>query len=136
MCLYIDNIKTEQELAKDVPVWTFYKLFLKRDNPEIKILRTPYRDFEVRSSGIKSIPNNEIIDQCGNISIWGGVFHARVDEKSIKQDMGWVDCFLPHLVPVCLPILVKKEDIVAFGIQDDVAVMSYEITQEVWDKID
>jgi hypothetical protein len=132
MCLYVDLISTQKELAKDTPLWTFYKTFVRKKG--IPYIETPYHEFKVHGPGIIQIPEPiKSRDLTGVVGIERGIFNARTKEEATKQDKFYAEYFTRgEFTCVCVPIIVKKEDIIAFGILEDVGILAYEITQEVW----
>ena len=128
MCLYIDRIKTEQELAKDIPERVFYKLFVRRKG----CIETPYWGYRVDKPGVLTVVNP--VSSTNGVWVNEGAFHARTAEGAIKQDKFYAEYFTKgEYTCVCMPIRVKKEHLVAFGGQEDVAVTAYEITKEAWE---
>jgi hypothetical protein len=132
MCLYVDHFLTKKLLSEDKSEWIFYKLFLKR----LGYLETPYQGYKVTQPGVVTILNpvsaKDILEQ-HSISIEQGVFHARVTAGATSEDRYWVEYFCKGEYKIaCVPILVKKDKIVAFGIKDDIGITEYKITEDTW----
>jgi len=130
MCLYIDALKTERELCNE-ETRTFFKLFIK----ESDYLKTPYMSFIIRVPGQIILPNPE--KQDSSYIIEKGAFHARTSEISLKIDIFFSKFFERdnNGEHVSLPIEVTHKDIIAYGIQNDVALRSYRITKKTWDSV-
>ena len=134
MCLYVDKITTLQELEKEFDTKTFFKLFILKKTH----LETPYLNFEVRGPGrielphgVQPLSSEEAINRS---IIQGSAFHARATEDALKIDRFWVE-FFNKGDAISLPVTVRKEDIICFGLQDQVAVKAYEILKESWLRI-
>lgn len=130
MSLYVSRRVTEIEL-KDTSSRVFYKVFLKQS----KCLKTPYHKYIVNNYGVITVSNPiKRGDLKSGDLISGGAFHARIDIKSTKQDKFYADFFeLGETVTV--PIYVRYEDIIVYGLQDSVAIIAYEIKRDVWNGI-
>jgi hypothetical protein len=139
MCLYVDKITTIQELEKEFDTRTFYKLFiLKKDGPKPTHIESPYLDFKIRWPGRVELPwsayrltSEEALDR---VIVTDRAFHVRATEEALKIDRFWVEFFdkAKKENVVSLPVTVRKEDIICFGLQDQVAVKAYEISKESW----
>lgn len=130
MCLYISKWKTDQE-SKDKSKRTFFKLFIKESDH----LKTPYQSFVIKKAGRVVLPSKEFRERIYDIIGEEG-FHARTTEEAIKMDIFYYEYFHKEKAEhVIIEIEVNPEDIVAYGIQNDVAFKSYTIPQDVWNKI-
>jgi hypothetical protein len=133
MCLYIDKITTERKLAESVAEEVFYKLFLKRE----KHIESPYHYFKVLGPGVITHPNPTTWKEAKElVGLETGIFNARTTEEATKQDKFWAEYFTREEYScVCIPIIVKKEDIIAFGILNDVGVRAYKICEGTWESL-
>ena len=61
-------------------------------------------------------------------------FHARITEEALKMDIFFAEFFKRDKMGelIKLPIKVTYNDIIAYGIQNDVAFKAYTITEESW----
>ena len=125
MCLYVNHIKTEKELENRASR-IFYKIFIRASD----YLSTPYWSFRVDNPGKYTLAN--AVSYTGQEMIGKGVFHARTRKSALKQDLFYCE-FFECGKPVVVPIHADIEDILAFGVQDDVALRTFTITKETWD---
>jgi len=138
MCLYIDRITTQQELEKEFDTRTFYKLFILNKN----FIQTPYFDFKIMKPGLVAMPDALTLDEITDesmVMVQGRAFHVRTTESALKLDKFWVKFFnkadFSKGEVISLPVIVQKKDIICFGLQDQVAVKSYNISEECWSLI-
>jgi hypothetical protein len=131
MCLYVDLSKTKKELEKSENIWTFWKLYIKYKDR----LETPYFSFVIKKFGIYKIENPIALKDVNANMVGNRAFHARLCEESLKQDLFYADFFKCGEVCINVPIKVKKKDIIAFGMMDNVCFRAYEILKETWDSI-
>ena len=131
MCLYVDKLTTLLELKRDFTTVTFFKWFI----PKGSHLLTPYRDFKITKPGLVTLPDTrgpllyeEIVD---GFMVQGRAFHARTNEAITKRDKFYAE-FFDKGDGICLPIEVRKEDIICFGLEDHVSVSAYNISEESW----
>jgi len=96
--------KTEAEL-KDRSVRTFYKTFVKKEN----YIESLYLKYKVKEPGKIRVPPEKI----NTDMIGAGVFHARLKQENIQNDKPWFD-FMEIKNFVCIPIIVRIEDVVAY----------------------
>lgn len=127
MCLYVSHGKTEQKLAEPPPAspHMFYKVFVKTDTHLI----SPYWSFKIDRPGRIYIPHPAILD--GQEMIGKGAFHARTHEGALKQDAFYCE-FFDRGEPVEIIIHALQEDIIAYGVQDDVALKGFIISFTSW----
>jgi hypothetical protein len=136
MCLYVNVSKTEQELKNPEPR-VFFKIFVKAKDcpftPYAKdCLFTPYWKYSIYQPGTVIVPHPVLFE--GQPMINENAFHARTTEKALKQDSFYCEYF-DRGKPLNVTINANHEDIIAFGIQDDVALKAYTITKETWNLI-
>lgn len=127
MCLYVNVSKTEQELKNTEPR-IFYKVFVKAKDH----LLTPYWTFSIHEPGKVIIPDPVSLGMHPMIN--GDAFHVRTTEGALKQDAFYCEYF-DRGKPINVTINANHEDIIAFGVQDDVALKAYTITEETWNSI-
>ena len=127
MCLYINYIETLKEL-KNKNLRTFYKIFVKVSNYII----TPYWSFKVSRPGEYRLMTAQSLKEQGMIN--EGAFHARTKKGALQQDIFFCE-FFEKGQPIIIPINVKTEDIIAFGMVNDVAFKAFTVTDEAWNSI-
>ena len=132
MCLYIDYKLTNNLVREGSEDWIFHKLFIKYKGSSF--IETPYHNYKVYGPGlIEARLTFEIRDILDKGYLEGGLFHARTSIEATKQDTFWVEYFTKgEFKTICLPIKVKISQIICFGMQDDVGISAYEISEENW----
>lgn len=129
MCLYVNRIKTEQELKnKCVIPFTFYKVFIKISDH----LLSPYWSFPIQKPGRIIMPDPVLLGE--QEMIGKDAFHARTRKEALKHDSFYCG-FFERGEPVEVIIHANHKDIIAFGIQDDVALKAFTITFSDWSSI-
>jgi hypothetical protein len=133
MCLFVDRKQTKHFSKIKKGTYIFYKTFNVL-NSEILCLRSPVTATELPINFTKSIKAKGYLDIVKNLNdasisdekisiINGGAVHAYVKYKT------------PRKFQITIPIQVESDDIIAFGIMDDVCFFKYKITEETWKKI-
>lgn len=130
MCLYVDRRETDRQL-QDKSNRVFFKLFccLHADS----IMRTPYRLFPIKDYDTL-IKVESPASRTTRKDISEGAFHARLTKEAVElSDVEQTDYFIKgnHSLYI-LPIHVYYEDIIAYGLQGDVAVKAFTITKHDW----
>ena len=122
MCLTVDLKKTIKLLKPKKKEFIFYKAFRKKDGELFSLFRHAEVD---RVNKLPEFKKN-VFD--GSI-LKGGAFHAHSTKKrAINTVIGHY--FLNAVI--ILPIHVKKEHIVAVGIDGDVCFTQYEIKKRTY----
>ena len=122
MCLTVDLKKTKKLLESEKKEFVFYKVFRKKDGELFSLFRYAGVDCVNKLPKFKK----NVFD--GSI-LRGGAFHAHLTKKRA------VDAVIgrPFLsVIILLPIHVKKEHIVAVGVNGDVCFTQYEIKKRTY----
>jgi len=127
MCLYVDHRTTEIKLKNRSPR-IFYKVFLKK----IDYLETPYQKHIIKGPGIITIPEPlNRLDMDGAVMVSRGALHARTTPDATQPDEFYAR-FFKLGETVTIPIHIKYDDILVYGLQNSVAITAYEIKEETW----
>ena len=120
MCLAVNLKKTKKLLKSKKKEFIFYKVFEKEDGKLFSLFQHAKVDCV-----------NELPEFKKNVSdgsfLKGAVFHAHLTKKRAVYT---VTLFLNAVI--VLPIHVKKEHIVAVGIDEDVCFTQYEIKKRTY----
>jgi hypothetical protein len=126
MCLYVNRIKTEQELkTSQTSSHIFYKVFVKTSDH----LLSPYWAFPIHKPGKVMVPDPISLGELEMIN--GNAFHARTREEALQQDSFYCE-FFDRGEPVNVVIHANHKDIIAFGVKDDVALKAFTISFTDW----
>lgn len=118
MCLRVDPKLTKRKLAQKNKTYIFYKS-LRGDSYRDKFcLYSPYKRMRITSPYV-SIEKRSVAKRYIN----GKALHLFTNKPDGET----------YLITV--KVRVKKEDIIAFGKDNDVAVSAYKIPQKVWDRV-
>ena len=120
MCLTVDPKKTKKLLKSKKKEFIFYKVFEKKDGKLFSLFQ------HAKVYCVNKLPEfkKNVFDV---LPLEGGVFHAHLTKKESYLHY----CIFFDAITI-LPIHVKKEHIVAVGIDEDVCFTQYEIKKRTY----